>query len=189
MGSSRLNGGTLTLPFNYHNFLTNLHSCSCKRRFQVTTGTSNAEKTNGAVETVLAVPHHDRDLISNVHLKQGMCTLYCCESTYQSLSWEGGMPLQKIMQQQNSSQNYAFLFAGQTSIEDEVSDEAIHLAAATLAAGYRGVWKNMVCQHEGSAWSQVRWDFGAGTSDEMPCSLNPKGQERALEICMYNNCC
>jgi hypothetical protein len=46
------------------------------------------------------------------------------------------------MKQQISSPNYAFLFAGQTSIGDEkVSDKAIHLAAATLAAGYRGVWK------------------------------------------------
>ena len=46
------------------------------------------------------------------------------------------------MQQQLLSKDYAFLFAGQTSIGDEkVSDEAINLAAATLAAGYRGVWK------------------------------------------------
>ena len=42
----------------------------------------------------------------------------------------------------DSSPNYAFLFAGQTSIGDEkVSDEAIHLAAATLDAGYSGFWK------------------------------------------------
>ena len=52
------------------------------------------------------------------------------------------MTLQEIMQQQISSNDYAFLFAGQTSIGDEkVSDEAINLAAATLAAGYRGVWE------------------------------------------------
>ena len=53
------------------------------------------------------------------------------------------MTLQEIMQQQISSNDYAFLFAGQTSIGDEkVSDEAINLVAATLAAGYRGVWEN-----------------------------------------------
>ena len=138
MGIPRLTGGVLTLPFNYPNKL--LHSCSCKRRFQVTTGDFYATRTNDAVETVLAVPHDEWDLISNVHLKQDRHILYSCNSVY--LPWEDGVSLQEIMQQQISSPEYAFLFADQTSIGDEkISDEAIHLAAATLSAGYRGVWK------------------------------------------------
>ena len=58
------------------------------------------------------------------------------------------MTLQEIIQQQisRSESDYAFFFAGQTSVGDEeVSDEAVHLAAATLAAGYRGVWKKLGC--------------------------------------------
>ena len=97
-------------------------------------------RTNDAVEAVLAVPHDEWDLISNVHLKQDRHILYSCNSVY--LPWEDGVSLQEIMQQQISSPEYAFLFADQTSIGDEkISDEAIHLAAATLSAGYRGVWK------------------------------------------------
>jgi len=40
--------------------------CSCKQRFHVT---KNATGTDDAVETVLAVPDHERDLISDFHLK------------------------------------------------------------------------------------------------------------------------
>jgi hypothetical protein len=98
------------------------------------------------VETVLAVPDHERDLISNVHLKEDRrITLYSCHSGYRYsflLPREDGVSLSEIMQQQISSLDYAFLYAGQTSIGNEkVSDEAIHLAAATLTAGYRGIWK------------------------------------------------
>jgi hypothetical protein len=149
MGIPQLTGGILTLPINYPNKL--LHSCSCKRRFQVTTGDSNATGINDAVETVLAVPDLERDLISNVHLKQDRyITLYACSSG-SGWEWETEwkrknngftVTLLDILQQQISRSDYAFLFAGQTSIGDEeVSDEAVHLAAATLAAGYRGVWK------------------------------------------------
>jgi ribosomal protein L37AE/L43A len=120
--------------------------CSCKRCFHITTGDLNTAGTNDAVETVLAVPDHERDLISNVHLKEDRrITLYSCHSGYRYsflLPREDGVSLSEIMREQISSLDYAFLLAGQTSIGDEkVSDEAIHLAAATLAAGYRGIWK------------------------------------------------
>ena len=148
MGIPRLTGGALTLPFNYPNKV--LHSCSCKRRFQVTTGDFYTTRTNDAVETVLAVPHDEWDLISNVHLKQDMDIKdYRCNRKF--VPWlrkgnrkekKSGVTLLEIMRQQISSPKYAFLFAGKTRIGDEkVSDEAIHLAAATLSAGYRGVWK------------------------------------------------
>jgi len=156
MGSSRLTGGAFNSALRLSRFPNKLlhTSCSCKRRFQVT---KNATGTNNAVETVLAVPDYERDLISNVHLKQDRCIRpYACNRIYvpwlprgrrrlalNSEESEGhGVTLLEIMQQQITSSDYAFLFAGQTSIENEkVSDEAIHLAAATLAAGYRGVWK------------------------------------------------
>ena len=84
---------------------------------------------------MLAVPDHERDLISNFHLK------YTCDSVF--LPMKEGETLREIMQKQISSPTYAFLIAGQTRIGDKkVSDEAIHLAAVTLGAGYRGVWKN-----------------------------------------------
>jgi len=89
------------------------------------------------METVLAVPDYERDLLSNVHLKPDMISLYACHTGFRPR--EGGVALVDIMRY---SPDYAFLFASQTSIGDEkVSDEAIHLAAATLDAGYRGVWK------------------------------------------------
>jgi hypothetical protein len=98
----------------------------------------NSTGTKDAEETVLAVPHDEWDMISNVHLKEFSDIFGTCNSALLL----DGVSLQEIMQQQISSPEYAFLFAGQTSIGDEkVSDEAIHLAAATLAAGYRGVWK------------------------------------------------
>ena len=171
MGSFRLTGEVLTFPFNYHGFLTNffLYSCSCKRHFQVTTADLNATGTNDTVETVLAIPDHElRDMILNVHLKHdGYITLYACQSVSLLHAEEGsrrervkrererawkrrknGVTLQEIMQQQisRSESDYAFLFAGQTSVGDEeVSDEAVHLAAATLATGYHGVWKKLGC--------------------------------------------
>ena len=84
---------------------------------------------------MLAVPDHERDLISNVHLIRdwGINDLLCWSES-------DGVTLQEIMLQQISSNDYAFLSAGQTSIGDEISDEAINIAAATLATGYRGVW-------------------------------------------------
>ena len=141
LGSRRLAGGASTPPFNHHSFLTNfLHSYSCKRRFQVAPG------TNDAVETVLAVPDHERDLILNVHLKQDERSKhYACYMPWEKNGKIKGATLMEIMKQQISSPNYAFLFAGQTSIGDEkVSDEAILLAGTRLAAGYCGIWKKRV---------------------------------------------
>ena len=78
-------------------------------------------RPNDAAETVLAVPHNERDLISNVHLKQERHILRACNSVY----LEEGV---KMLQYHDSNpEYYAFLFAGQTSIGDEmVSDEAMH---------------------------------------------------------------
>ena len=150
LGSPRLDGGALTPPFNHHGFLTNfLRSCSCKRRFQVATDELNTTGINDVVGTVLAVPDHERDLILNVYLKQDRSTTrYACYWIYMPWEKKGrkqGATLLEIMQQQISSPNYAFLFAGQTSIGDEeVSDEAIRLAGTRLAAGYCGIWKKSV---------------------------------------------
>ena len=56
-----------------------------------------------------------------------------------------GATLQEMMEEQILSPNYAFLFAGQTSIGGEkVSDEALYLAGTTLTAGYCGIWKKKV---------------------------------------------
>lgn len=146
--------------------------CSCKRCFRITTGDLNTAGTNDAVETVLAVPGHERDLISNVHLKgDRRITLYSCHSGYRYsflLPREDGVSLSEIMQQQISSLDYAFLFAGQTSIGDEkVSDEAIHLAAATLAAGYRGIWKKCGMSST-SGGSLGEMDDGEGDGGSAP---------------------
>ena len=90
---------------------------------------------------MLAVHNREWDLLSNIHLKRDMSiSCYAYGDGFQLR--EDGVTLLEVMQQQISGSDYAFLFACQTRIEDEkVSDEAIHLAAATLADGYRGVWK------------------------------------------------
>ena len=149
LGSARLTGGSFTLAFSHYDFLTNfLHSCSCKRHFQVTTGDFNTTETNDAVETVLAVPNHERDLILNVHLIQNRSTHFSCYRMYMPWEKKGkqcGATLQEMMEEQILSPNYAFLFAGQTSIGGEkVSDEALYLAGTTLTAGYCGIWKKKV---------------------------------------------
>ena len=172
MGIPRLTGGVLALPFNYSNKL--LHSCSCKRRFRVTMGDFYAMRTNDAVETVLAVPHADEwDFISNVHLKQDRHILYACNSVH--LPWEDGVSLQEIMQQQISSPEYAFLFADQTSIGNErVSDEAIHLAAATLSVGYRGIFKKREVSRIGMC-SRFDETTSGGTSGDVDKSEGDGG--------------
>ena len=77
-------------------------------------------RPNDAAETVLAVPHNERDLISNVHLKQERHILRACNSVYLG---EGV----NILQHKISNPEYAFLFAGRTIIGDEmVSDDAMH---------------------------------------------------------------
>lgn len=112
------------------------------------------------METVLAVPDYERELISNVHLKRDMISRYECCSIYRPR--EDGMTLLEIMRQQISSLDYAFLVARQTSIGDEkVSDEAIDLAAAMLDAGYRGVWKIHDISKIGMP-PRVRRDYSAG---------------------------
>ncbi|KAJ3505303.1 hypothetical protein NLJ89_g7491 [Agrocybe chaxingu] len=57
---------------------------------------------------------------------------------------DGRLQLLEIMQERLSKTDHAFLSACQTSMGDEkLSDEAIHLAAGMLAAGYRGVVATM----------------------------------------------
>jgi len=91
------------------------------------------------MEAVLAVPNYERDLLSNVYLKPGMIGGYACHTGFRAR--EGGVTLLDVMQH---SPDYAFLFASQTTIGGEkISDEAIHLAAATLDAGYCGMWKKV----------------------------------------------
>jgi len=109
--------------------------------------------TDDVVETVLAVPDYERGFLRNVHLRRDMNlpSYYCNRNLFpwdtqtKSRLQKGGVGLLETMRQQISKPVYAFLFARQTSIRDEeVSDEAIHLAAETLNVGYRGVWKKLL---------------------------------------------
>lgn len=57
---------------------------------------------------------------------------------------DGLLDLSEIMKQQIPNADFAFLSACQTSTGDEkLSEEAVHLAAGMLAAGYRGVVSTM----------------------------------------------
>ncbi|TFK18594.1 hypothetical protein FA15DRAFT_249760 [Coprinopsis marcescibilis] len=57
---------------------------------------------------------------------------------------DGRLDLSTIMQHNLPNANFAFLSACQTSAgEEQLSDEAVHLAAGMLAAGYRGVVATM----------------------------------------------
>ena len=115
-------------------------------------------RTDDAVETVLAVPDLERVFLRNVHLKRDCILDYTCfggvgdysgTSTQFQLQ-EGGVGLLETMRHQILNPAYAFLFAHQTSLGDEkVSDEAIHLAAAVLDVGYRGVWKKRLRRARG----------------------------------------
>jgi CHAT domain-containing protein len=57
---------------------------------------------------------------------------------------DGDIELSEILKKQLKGANLAYLSACQTSTGDErLSDEAVHLAAGMLAAGYRGVVATM----------------------------------------------
>jgi CHAT domain-containing protein len=71
---------------------------------------------------------------------------------------DGLLDLSEIMKQQIPNADFAFLSACQTSAGDEkLSEEAVHLAAGMLAAGYRGVVSTM--------WS-IKDNYGPDVAEE-----------------------
>lgn len=71
---------------------------------------------------------------------------------------DGLLYLSEIMKQQIPNADFAFLSACQTSAGDEkLSEEAVHLAAGMLAAGYRGVVSTM--------WS-IKDHYGPDVAEE-----------------------
>ena len=75
---------------------------------------------------------------------------------------DGGLELSEIIKKQLVGADFAYLSACQTSTGDEkLSEEAVHLAAGMLAAGYRGVVATMwsISDQHGP---QVAEDFYAG---------------------------
>ena len=98
---------------------------------------------------------------------------------------DGGLELSEIIKRQLVGADFAYLSACQTSKGDEkLSEEAVHLAAGMLAAGYRGVVATMwsISDRHGS---QVAEDFYARLISQdlerLPVSgLSTDGAARAL---------
>ena len=87
------------------------------------------------------------------------------------------------MRRQIPNTDHAFLSACQTSTgTKELSDEAVHLAAGMLAAGYRGVVATMWSIKDMYA-PQIAEDFYSHLLEEMSGEkvLNAAGSARALD--------
>jgi CHAT domain-containing protein len=88
---------------------------------------------------------------------------------------DGGLELSEIIKRRLEGADLAYLSACQTSTGDEkLSEEAVHLAAGMLAAGYQGVIATMwsISDRHGS---QVAEDFYAGL-----ISQDPEPEQRGL---------
>lgn len=82
--------------------------------------------------------------------------------------YDGRMELSQILKKQLPKADFAFLSACQTSAGDEkLSEEAVHLAAGMLAAGYRGVVATM--------WSIMDL-YGPQIAEDFYDSLLGKGE-------------
>ncbi|KAF8869637.1 CHAT domain-containing protein [Gymnopilus junonius] len=100
--------------------------------------------------------------------------------------YDGQLDLSSIIQKQLVGAELAFLSACQTSTGDEsLAEEAVHLAAGMLAAGYRSVVATM--------WSiqdqygpKVAEGFYASLIDSESEGLNADGASRALHYAIQN---
>ena len=113
------------------------------------------------------------------YMKSHSCIHFAChahQNTEEPLKsrfilYDGGLELSDIIKMKLKEADFAYLSACQTSTGDEkLSEEAVHLAAGMLAAGYRGVVATMwsISDQHGP---QVAKDFYSGL---IPQDLEPK---------------
>jgi CHAT domain-containing protein len=117
------------------------------------------------------------------YMKSHSCIHFACHA-YQNtkeplkssfMLHDGGLELSEIIKRKLEGADFAYLSACQTSTGDEkLSEEAVHLAAGMLAAGYRGVVATMwsISDQHGT---QVAKDFYAGLISQ---DLEPKQMSR-----------
>ena len=101
---------------------------------------------------------------------------------------DGGLELSEIIKRKLEGADLAYLSACQTSTGDEkLSEEAVHLAAGMLAAGYRGVIATMwsISDKHGP---QVAKDFYAGliSQDLEPEQLSCLSTDNAAHALHYS---
>ncbi|KDR72335.1 hypothetical protein GALMADRAFT_143180 [Galerina marginata CBS 339.88] len=99
---------------------------------------------------------------------------------------DGQLELSRIIKQQLPGADLAFLSACQTSTGDEkLSEEAVHLAAGMLAAGYRGVIATMWSINDSHAL-KIAQDLYENLIGKQEKRLNGENAARALHRATQN---
>lgn len=115
------------------------------------------------------------------------CIHFACHATQNAedplhsrfIFHNGSLDLNTILQRKVKNANLAFLSACQTSTgEERLSDEAVHLAAGMLAAGYRGVVATM--------WS-IGDAHGAAVARDFYENLWKSEEDGRGEVCEWSS--